>query len=842
MPVKLKYAFAVATLLLLVQLFCPAQSTRIKGRVTDKGTGEGIPFAGIYFMGSTVGTSSDMDGYYSLETREDVSDTLCATILGYDTGQATVRKGVYQELDFALRLTENDLAASVVKPDNRRVRRILDSLDARRPLNNPEKKRAWQCEIYNKMEIDLTNADEQIRSRLIRKNFGFVFNYMDTSVVSGKPFLPIMISETVSKRYHSEDPQVDREVIEASQISGLENDNMVAQFTGSMHLKINFYDNFINAFNVDIPSPASSSGATFYNYYLIDSLQIDGRKTYTLRFHPKKFISSPVFDGEMNVDAGDYGIQRMKVKLQKTSNVNWIRDLEIEVENARVGDSTWFYKRDNMYVDFSVTKNDSSRVISFIGKRQMSYSTPEFSIPMKREILRAGESVTINGGAGDKDSGYWQNARPYALSQKEMDIYNMVDSIKNVPLYRDLYSIVETLILGYYGHGKLSYGPVYKFVSFNNLEGTRMQFGVRTTAEFSKKLRITAYGAYGTKDKEFKGGGTLEYMLSRTPTRKLTVTGKRDMLQLGKGTGAFSESNFFSSILTKSGGNKMSPVNEWSAEYAHEWSPGFNMKAGIEARRIFSNSFVPMVRPDGTNVNSVGCNQGHLQLRFSWNETVTRGVFVKSYLYSKYPILTFDLIGSLKGIGKNEYSFGRTEISMDYRLPMPPAGVSKIKFNAGHIIGRVPYPLLKLHEGNGSYLLDKSAFACMEYYEFASDTWASLFWSHNFGGFFLGKIPGLRRLNLREVISLNMAYGTLSEKNNGIIGDPDSQNVALLFPEGMNSLNKPYVEMGAGITNILKLFRVDTFWRLTHRYRDTPEGRIKSNSTFAVNFGIEVQF
>ena len=530
MPAKLKYAFAVAMLLTLVQFLCPAQSTRVKGRVTDISTGEGIPFAGIYFMGSTVGTSSDMDGYYSLETREDVSDTLCATILGYDSGQATVRKGAYQEVDFALSLTENDLTASVVKPDDRRVRRILDSLDARRPLNNPEKRKAWQCDIYNKMEIDLTNADEQIRSRLLRKNFGFVFDYMDTSVVSGRPFLPIMISETVSKRYHSEDPQVDREVIEASQISGLENDNMVSQFTGSMHLKVNFYNNFINAFNVEIPSPASAAGSTFYNYYLIDSLQIDGRKTYKLRFHPRKFISTPVFDGEMNVDAGDYGIQQMKVKLLKTSNVNWIRDLEIEVENARTGDSTWFYKRDDLYVDFSVTKNDSSKVMSFLGKRQTSYSNPQFSVPLRREILKGAESVTVAEGAGDRGGDYWQNARPYALSQKEMDIYNMVDSIKNVPLYRDLYSIIETLILGYYGHGKLSYGPVYKFISFNNLEGTRLQFGVRTTAEMSKKFRLTAYAAYGTKDREFKGGGTLEYMFRRTPTRKLTVTGKRDMI------------------------------------------------------------------------------------------------------------------------------------------------------------------------------------------------------------------------------------------------------------------------------------------------------------------------
>ncbi len=839
---KIKYAILTAVLMTLCQIHAFSQSTRVKGRVTDDTTGEAIPFAGIYFKNSTVGVSTDIDGYYTLETRENVSDTLCAVILGYDPAESTVRKNSFQEIDFRLHLTENNLTASRVKPDGSRVKRLIDNIDRNRDRNNPEKKDEYSCRIYNKMEIDLTNADEQIRSRLLRKNFGFVFNYMDTSVVSGQPFLPIMISETVSRRYHKGNPSVDREVIEANQISGIEDDNMISQFTGSMHLKLNFYNSFINAFNVDIPSPASGTGSLYYNYYLIDSLNIDGRKTYKLRFHPKKMISSPVFDGEMNIDAEDYGIQQIKVKLQKQSNVNWIRDLEIEVENARVGDSTWFYKRDNMYVDFSVTKNDSSKVISFLGKRQMSYSDPQFDVPTRKDIVKAKENVIISDGAMGKDSGYWEKARPYALTEKEMDIYDMVDSIKNVPLYRDIYSIVETFILGYYGKGKLSYGPVYKVLSFNNIEGTRMQFGVRTTADFSKKIRLMLYGAYGTKDKEFKGGGSVEYMLSKYPTRKLTFTGRRDILQLGKGSSAFSESNFFSSVLTKKGSNKMSPVTEWSLNYDHEWNPGFNMTAGIESRRIFSNIYVPMITPQGEMVNSVGANQAHVRLRFSRNETVTRGNFVKSYVHSDRPILTFDIIGSVKGIGKNEYSFSRTEFSIDYRLALPPAGYSRFRFNAGHIIGEVPYPLLKLHEGNSSYLLDKSAFSCMEYYEFASDTWASLFWSHNFNGFFLGKIPLLRKAQLREVLTLNMAYGTLSQKNNGIIGDPDSQNSIMLFPEGMSSLNKPYVEMGVGITNILKIFRVDSFWRMTHRYRDTAEGRIKSGSLYTVTLGMELQF
>ena len=367
----------------------------------------------------------------------------------------------------------------------------------------------------------------------------------------------------------------------------------------------------------------------------------------------------------------------------------------------------------------------------------------------------------------------------------------------------------------------------------------------------SRKFRFSGYGAYGMKDHEFKGGATLEWMLSKQPTMKLTFTGKKDILQLGKGAEAFTESNIINSILTKRNSEKRSPVNEYSARFDWEIRPWLNTSAVLESRRIYSNRFVPMCRVsrtedgrrDTVGVNSVGMNTLHFSARFSRDETVSRGTFSKRYMFSDWPVVTIDLTGSLKGIGKNEYSFFRSEVKVNYNLKLPPAGTSKIQFTAGKIIGTVPYPFLKLHEGNGTYILDKSSFSCMGFYEFASDTWTTLFWEHNFGGYFFNKIPGFRQLRWREVVTVKAAYGTLSRKNKGILGTPESDGAPLLFPEGMTSLNKPYVEMGAGITNIFSLLRVDAFWRLTHRNVTAADGTVmKSPNRFVVNIGIELNF
>ena len=823
-----------------------AQTTKVKGHVTEAGTGEPLPFVAIYFEGTTIGVSTDLDGNYAMETRDSSACMLTASLLGYESQSIRISRGAFCEVDFKLKPITSSLNAAVVKPDNRYMKWILKQIDEHRGKNDPERRDAYKCDIYTKMELDLTNADEQIRSKLIRKNFGFVFDYMDTSVVSGQPYLPVMISETRAHRYRSTSPEVNREIIEASRISGLNEDNAVSQFTGSMHLKTNFYNNFINAFNVQIPSPLSSNGNVYYNYFLIDSLQVDGRKTWKIRFHPGKGVSSSVFDGEMAIDAEDFALKEIHVKLHKGANVNWIRDMVIDRTDQRLGDSVWFYKQDKLYVDFSVTMNDSSKFVSFLGNRQIDYINPIVGEKAKPYVKKANVTVQVEKDAGKKDDAWWDAARPYQLTEKEQNIYQMVDSIKSMPLYNNIYNIVNTAVSGYLETKYLAFGPYSRLYSFNSIEGNRVQIGARTTSEVSRKIRLTGFIGYGFKDREFKGGGTLEWMIRKQPTMKLTLTGQRDMLQLGKGRNAFNETSLLTSIFTRKGSAKRSPVNEYSLRYDWEITPWLNTSTALEFRRIYANIFVPMRRVSGNDtsyVNSVGANDIHFSARFSKDETVSRGTFDKSYLHSDYPVVTLDLMGSLKGIGKNEYSYFRSEVIMDYNLPIPPVGSTKIHFTLGKIVGTVPYPMLKLHEGNGTYMLDPSSFSCMSFYEFASDTWGTLFLEHDFGGFFLGKIPLIRKLHWREVVTLKAAYGTLSRKNNGILWSEYAANAPMLFPKGMNSLNKPYIEMGVGISNILNLLRVDAFWRMTHRNIINPDGTtVKSPNRFVVNLGIELKF
>lgn len=360
---------SITALFILLSFCLFAQTTKIKGRVVDKDTKEGIPFASVYFKGTTIGVSTDLDGYYTLEAKNLTTKVLSAELVSYQPATKEVKIGTFNEVNFELKFMDNLLKKVVVKPDNRYLKWIMKQVEINKAFNNPEERDRYDCEIYSKMELDLTNAEEQIKSKLLRRNFGFVFEYMDTSVVSGQPYLPIMISESRSHFYHQKDPLDNKELLHASKISGVKDESQFAQFTGNMHIKTNFYDDFISIFDVKIPSPVSEFNV-YYNYFLMDSLNVNGRKTYLIRFHPAKFVSSPAFDGEMRVDAEDFAIAEIHVKLKKGSNVNWIRDLVLDSEYERYGDNGWFYKLDKLYADFSVTMRDSSKMMSFLGNRR----------------------------------------------------------------------------------------------------------------------------------------------------------------------------------------------------------------------------------------------------------------------------------------------------------------------------------------------------------------------------------------------------------------------------------------------------------------------------------------
>ena len=644
-------------ILLLLAGIVAGQSTRVRGKITDAKTGEVLPLVNVVFKGTTIGVTSDFDGLYVIETREPVSE-LQVSFVGYEPQTVKIIPTAFNAVDFQLVPITFDLEEVKVRPGENPAHAILRNVSDNKKRNNPDEIALYNCTTYTKMELDLTNINPWFKNKKLQKNFGFIFEHMDTSVITGKSFLPVMISEATADYYHRKNPSFSREIVKASRISGIEEDYTLAQFTGHLHGNVNLYDNYIDVFDVKFASPLSDHGLLYYKYFLVDSMQVNGRKTYKIRFHPKG-MSTPVLDGEVNIDSASWALQSANVKMMKGLNVNWIRHLVIETKSRLINDSVWFPKQDKIFADFSIVMSDSAKVVSFLGHRQVDYTHVRLSEPIPAEVLKLDNNVVISRDVLKNDESYWDSIRPFALSDKEKQIYGMVDSIKNVPLYHNIYTLLSTVLGGYYDTKYVGIGPYYKMFSFNKLEGARFQLGLRTTTDFSRKIRLSGYGAYGTKDNHFKGGGGIEYMVNELPTSKLKLAYKHDAVQLGAGVNAFTEGNILSSVFSRGNNDRLSLVNQGDISYEHEWRQGISNTFAAQMRTIFSSPYVPFVRPDGQVVNSIQTFSLQLKTRLSRDEIVVRKTFDKFSLGSDYPIVGIDLSMGVKGMFKNDYEYYR---------------------------------------------------------------------------------------------------------------------------------------------------------------------------------------
>jgi hypothetical protein len=190
------------------------------------------------------------------------------------------------------------------------------------------------------------------------------------------------------------------------------------------------------------------------------------------------------------------------------------------------------------------------------------------------------------------------------------------------------------------------------------------------------------------------------------------------------------------------------------------------------------------------------------------NVRVSAGATRKPIYTLRYTLGVRDVLGS-------NFSYQRIAVTMKHSFRMGVLGRTYYTLGAGIIPATVPYPLLYTPLGNESLFYVGNAFNLMNYFEFICDQWAMLQFEHNFGGLLFNRLPVLRQLKWRELITAKVLAGKVSGSNLAMIPTADAQGRPI---EGFSSLNRtPYVEVGYGIDNIFKVMRLDAIHRLTYR-------------------------
>ncbi|OFZ44166.1 MAG: hypothetical protein A3D92_07360 [Bacteroidetes bacterium RIFCSPHIGHO2_02_FULL_44_7] len=233
---------------------------------------------------------------------------------------------------------------------------------------------------------------------------------------------------------------------------------------------------------------------------------------------------------------------------------------------------------------------------------------------------------------------------------------------------------------------------------------------------------------------------------------------------------------------------------------------------GFEWKEYVSLGLANYVKPNpitgiDDTINRIQTTEFTLRFRWAKNEEFIAGSFDRKSVKSKFPIIAIQGIFGFKNLFGADYNYQKLDLFIQHSIPIGVLGRIKYGVNFGYIFGQAGYPFLKVHEGNQSYWLMDNAFNKMNFFEFISDRYVSAFLENHWDGLFFDRIPLIKKAKLRLVTTARAVYGRIDNRH----------EVEMLLPTFTKRFGDvPYVEVSMGIENILKLGRVDVFWRLTH--------------------------
>ena len=816
----------------IIHCFC-GQDVLIYGKVSDYKTGLPLPFAKIQFAKSKNATLADSSGNYRiLYSHVYDSDSIIASYSGYKRiyqpialPQLSHPADIEINIDLQLKSLFMDFNEITIKapgelPSTILIRKVI----ANKEKNNRSKLEAYEYNLYNKIQFDLNNLEESFMSKKPIQKLDLIYDYLDTTE-EGNRFLPLILSETVSRFYFKSKPKTRREIIKATRTTGVEN-LQVNQFLGDMYLELNIYDNIYTIFGKSFNSPLSKNCQTHYKYYLEDSAFIDKNWCYMLRFVPKRERDLS-FSGNLWIHDTSFAVKRIEANVSPYANLNFVKDFYFRHDFDKVED-VWMLKQERFIADIKLTKR--SKVYGFYARKFSNRSDFKINGPKKSKFYNTDNTVEIMEGANDKTKEEWTDLRDVPLNQQEKGIGQMIDSLNQTPYFKRLKNLTYLAATGYHPMGLIEIGDLYSIFSVNPVERFRTALSFRTSNKFSKKIELGVRGAYGFGDREFKYGGTVRCHLSKRKRSLLTLFYNYDIEQIGISPYAVSMGNTFATVLNTAPFDKLTFVKRFGGNLEKDIKKDFVAFVGAEWKEYQPLGIANYLRMNPESgefdtISNIKTSELTARLRWSRNEEFISGAFDRTSLRSKFPILSIQGVFGFKGILGSQYNYQKIEIQLEHKTQLGILGRFFYGAKTGYIFGNAAYPLLNAHPGNQSLWLMTSAFNKLNFLEFVSDQYVEAFIENHWDGFLFNKIPLIKKLNLRLVSSSKMAYGRLSSRHQS----------SMIYPSFIRSFNNiPYIESTVGIENIFKFIRVDLVWRMTHNDPETNPLGVRAR--LALNF------
>lgn len=805
----------------------------VQGIVRDSVTDEPLGRASVRVEGDSRAVVADGRGLFEIAV-SDRARYLTVGCLGYRSKRVPLRRTSHNMYPVYLSPAPKELDEVVVrrakysKKNNPAVdfaRRIKEAGPEGDPLRRPW----YSYGKYDRMELALNNFSAAEHGGLM-KSFPYLAEHADTSDVTGRPILGVLLKERASRVYHRSDPRTRKEVVEGIRSEGVDeliDPEATRVFLEDVLREVDLYQSDVTLLQNRFVSPLSALAPDFYRFYLTDTEEMaDGSgRCAVLSFYPRN-RSSFGFTGHLYVDVADPSmfVRKVEMRLPTETAVNFVDNLYITQTYRRGPGGERFKTSDDLTMELSALGGGKGG--NLYARRSTVYSGHSLEA-LPDSVFASEGPVRELPEAAARDEKFWAEVRMKDVPRGVDRPGLLMERLREKPFVYWSEKVLRTIFTGYVSLGKESpfdIGPVNTLVSFNSVEGTRFRLGGMTTAHLSRRWFGRVYGAWGTRDHRWKYSAEAEYSFidkdyhaREFPVRSLRLTSQYDVERPGLHYPATSADNIVLSL------RRMSDDRAYyrrlnRLEFTWETRTNFSVNAAVANECMEAAPTMPFILGDGTRLARYTQNVCEVTLRYAPGEKFVQGRLHRVPVNMDAPAVSLRHTCSPGGFPGSRYTVNRTVAEVQMRQWLSAFGYVDLYGSAGHVWGRAPFLSLLIPNANISYTIQPRSFALLNPMEFICSTSASWDVSYHAQGALLNLIPWVKRARLREVIGFRGFWGRLDRAC-----DPANDPSLLRFPEGTAVCmpdRRPYMELSAGLENIFKVLRLEYVWRLN--YRDVP--------------------
>ena len=770
----MKRLIIILLCLLTFNSWLRAQETIVVGEVYDANTGEPLSNVNIYLQGTQEGTTTNAEGMFLLREELERARTMVVSAVGYHTERFKIEPHTQSGIDIALREKVGTLAEVFVVPNENPALALMEKVRARRAAN-----RRMVAEDAATGSTALYVSD--IQSRNLKRN---LWKSLQSGMIQQDDS-----SYLVPLYWRQQTTDTVRE--EATLLTVTDYQLLLGQIPSTF----DFYANSMPFLSTSMLSPLAASGNTYYTYFLVDSVWVGEEKRYQVRFKTKNPFYA-TFNGEMMIDSATCALRSIEVKMPAQTSINYLKGLS--VRQTFTVDNQLRDEQVNMLMDFAVKAplgNDTTHIFPTL-------------------LLTRGTKL-------QHEENTPQN---YAPEQDDM-ILPALDSLNNTPLFKTAKLLAYVVQTGCIPTSKyVEIGKVHHVFKLSKFEGLRVGIPLRTTDDLWKNVCLEAMVAYGMGDRAWKGFGQINVAL---PTeRRHTMFVRYADEYMYADVDDFSEYLRENIVFNKQINivtrlmqsltfnpdyyyNTMSRRREARLQFSDEWNSYLETQAYVKLGRMgYGEPTSRYNAQPSFSYSTIGASA-----RISFNERKVDTYFERRHIYNHLPVIYLGAeLGSYRMDDMSSYRmYGNLQLMVRHDVDLGMGGELDYLVQAGLVFGRVPYPLLYHFAGNQTHTFEPHRFSLMNNYQYAADQYVALQAHWNGKGVLFNLIPGVRYLRLRELVELKMAYGGLRQDHQQVLAFPTTQT----GHGTMRAMQVPYVEMGVGIGNILRIGEVYGVFRLT---------------------------